>query len=175
MKASILSIPSWINYKIYIAQTLISKSHVRRCCSIKPKSSYDSESLAHSYSILRVNSTKNTLFTQIFDFDIVFFLCQFWHCIFQFVTILTTWPVNQVTCWRGMMTCQFWWRGILTWYADVSKLIFFSTKNTKFSFFSILTLSLIFYFNFDTMFFLFQSNIIYQILFNFVYFPFETV
>ena len=94
-----------------------------------------------------------------------YFLCQFWHCVFQFVTILTTWPVNQVTCWRGMMMCQFWWRGMLTWYADVSKLNFFLTKNTKFSFFSILTLSLIFSFNFDTMFFCSKSNIIFS---NFV-------
>ena len=43
----------------------------------------------------------------------VFFLCQFWHYVFQFVTILTTWLVNQVICWRDMMTCQFWWRGML--------------------------------------------------------------
>ena len=97
--------------------------------------------------LIWVNGTKNILFTHKFDFDTMFFLCKFWHCVFQFVIILTTWPVNQVTCWRGMMTCQFWWRGMLTWYADVSKLIFFSTKNTKFSLF----------FDFDTKFnFLFQ-------------------
>ena len=97
--------------------------------------------------LIRVNGTKNIFLHRNSILTPCFFLYQFWHCVFQFVTILITWPVNQVTCWRGMMTCQFWWRGMLTWYADVSKLIFFSTKNTKFSLF----------FDFDTKFnFLFQ-------------------